>query len=73
MERLAAEAPNNTLVNEIYLPEVKAAAALLQHHPEQVAGLVVPGRSLPAGVEGSSSSRPSIFRDEESAASHNRL
>jgi serine/threonine protein kinase/Flp pilus assembly protein TadD len=42
MERLAAEAPNNTLANEIYLPEVKAAAALLQHHPEQVAGLLSP-------------------------------
>ena len=54
MRRLAADAPNNTLANEIYLPEVKAAAALLQHHPEQVAGIVVPGRPLPAGVEGSS-------------------
>jgi eukaryotic-like serine/threonine-protein kinase len=42
MQRLAAESPNNTLANEIYLPEVKAAAALLQHHPEQVAGLVSP-------------------------------
>jgi len=42
MGRLAAEAPNNTLANEIYLPEVKAAAALLQHHPEQVAGLLSP-------------------------------
>jgi len=42
MERLATEAPNNTLANEIYLPEVKAAAALLQHHPEQVAALLSP-------------------------------
>jgi eukaryotic-like serine/threonine-protein kinase len=42
MERLAVESPNNTLANEIYLPEVKAAAALLQHHPEQVAGLLSP-------------------------------
>jgi tetratricopeptide (TPR) repeat protein len=42
MERLSAEAPNNTLANEIYLPEVKAAAALLQHHPEQVAALLSP-------------------------------
>ena len=42
MERLAAESPNNTLANEIYLPEVKAAAALLQHHPEQVAALLSP-------------------------------
>ena len=42
MEQLAAEAPNNTLANEIYLPEVKAAAALLQHHPDQVAALLSP-------------------------------
>ncbi len=40
MEKLAAEEPSNTLVNEIYLPEVKAANALVQHHPEQVAGLL---------------------------------
>jgi serine/threonine protein kinase/Flp pilus assembly protein TadD len=39
-ERLAAEGPTNTLVNEIYLPEVRAAAALSAHHPEQVAGLL---------------------------------
>jgi serine/threonine protein kinase/Flp pilus assembly protein TadD len=39
-ERLAADAPTNTLVNEIYLPEVKAGAALATHHPEQVAGLL---------------------------------
>ncbi len=52
MEQLAASAPNNTLANEIYLPEVKAAAVLLQHHPEQVGGIVVAfGRALPAGDE----------------------
>ena len=39
-ERAAAEAPNNTLYSEIYVPEVKAAIALAQHHPEQVAGLL---------------------------------
>ena len=39
-ERLAGEGPTNTLVNEIYLPEVRAAAALSAHHPEQVAGLL---------------------------------
>ena len=39
-ERVAAEAPTNTLVNDIYLPEVKAAAALAAHHPEQVAALL---------------------------------
>jgi len=40
IERQAAEMPANTLVNDIYLPEVKAAAALSAHHPEQVAGLL---------------------------------
>jgi len=39
-ERLAADAPTNTLVNDIYLPEVKAALALAQHHPEQVSALL---------------------------------
>jgi len=39
-EHLATESPNNTLINEIYLPEVRAAIALTQHHPEQVAGLL---------------------------------
>ena len=42
LQRLAAEVPNNTLVNEIYLPEVKAAVALMQRHPEQVAALLSP-------------------------------
>lgn len=40
MEHLAGDAPANTLINEIYLPEVRAAAVLAQHHPEQVAGLL---------------------------------
>jgi hypothetical protein len=40
MEHLAASAPSNTLVNEVYFPEVKAAVALSQHHPEQVAALL---------------------------------
>ena len=39
-ERVAAEGPTNTLVNDIYLPEVKAAAALSAHHAEQVAALL---------------------------------
>ena len=42
IEHLAIEAPTNTLVNEIYVPEVKAAAALVQHHPEQVSGELNP-------------------------------
>jgi serine/threonine protein kinase len=41
-ERLAAENPANTLATEIYLPQVKAAVALAEHHPDQVAGLLVP-------------------------------
>jgi serine/threonine protein kinase/Tfp pilus assembly protein PilF len=40
IERLAAESTTNTLVNDIYLPEVKAAAALAAHHPEQVSALM---------------------------------
>ena len=40
MEHLAASAPNNTLVNEIFLPEVKAATALAARHPDQVAALL---------------------------------
>ncbi len=40
VERLAAESPTNTVVNDIYLPEVKAAAALAAHHPEQVSALM---------------------------------
>jgi eukaryotic-like serine/threonine-protein kinase len=39
-EHVAAEAPANTLVNDIYLPEVKAASALAVHRPEQVADLL---------------------------------
>jgi serine/threonine protein kinase len=46
-ERLANEAPTNTLVNDIYLPQVKAAAALVQHHPEQVAGLLTSAAPYP--------------------------
>jgi len=42
MERLRDASPTNTLVTEIYLPEVKGAAALAEHHPEQVAALVSP-------------------------------
>ena len=40
IERLAAAEPTNTLVNDIYLPEVKAAIALTQHKPESVSGLL---------------------------------
>jgi len=40
VQRAAAEAPTNTLYNEIVVPEVKAAVALAQHHPEQVAALL---------------------------------
>ena len=40
MERLASAEPTNTLVNEVYLPEVKAAIALVAHHPQQVPDLL---------------------------------
>jgi eukaryotic-like serine/threonine-protein kinase len=40
VERLSSESPTNTLINDVYLPEVKAIAALAAHHPEQVAGLL---------------------------------
>ncbi|MGA2694832.1 MAG: protein kinase [Terriglobales bacterium] len=42
IERLRDVSPTNTLVTEIYLPEVKGAIALVEHHPEQVAALVSP-------------------------------
>jgi eukaryotic-like serine/threonine-protein kinase len=47
LEQLAASAPSNTLMNDIYVPEVKAAVALSQHHPEQVAGLLSSAISSP--------------------------
>ena len=40
IQHLASTVPNNTLVNDVYLPQVKAASALAQHHPEQVSGLL---------------------------------
>jgi serine/threonine protein kinase/Flp pilus assembly protein TadD len=40
IERAAGDVPSNTLYNDVYLPEVKAAAALVEHHPDQVAGLL---------------------------------
>jgi eukaryotic-like serine/threonine-protein kinase len=52
VQRVATEAPTNTLVNEIYVPEVKAAIALGQHHPEQVAGLLSSAMSYPLASKG---------------------
>ena len=40
MARLASAEPTNTLVNEVYLPEVKSAIALMEHHPQQVSDLL---------------------------------
>jgi len=40
VEAAAAAEPANTLYSDIVVPEVKAAAALAQHHPEQVATLL---------------------------------
>ncbi len=45
IERASAESPNNTMYSDVYLPEVKAAVALAQHHPDQVAGLLSSGLS----------------------------
>jgi serine/threonine protein kinase/Flp pilus assembly protein TadD len=47
VERSAAEAPNNTLINQIYLPQVKAAIALTQHHPDQVSPLLASAAPYP--------------------------
>jgi hypothetical protein len=40
IERLATSSPANTLVNDVYLPEVKAAIALAQQHPQQLPGIL---------------------------------
>jgi serine/threonine protein kinase/thioredoxin-like negative regulator of GroEL len=45
IERVKSDAPMNTLVHEVYLPQVKAAAALSQQHPEQVPALLAPAAS----------------------------
>jgi eukaryotic-like serine/threonine-protein kinase len=45
IERAAAEAPTNTLYSEVYVPEIRAAAALSQHHPEQVPDLLESARA----------------------------
>lgn len=42
IEKAVAATPTNTLMTEIYLPQVKAAEVLAQHHPEQVAALLAP-------------------------------
>ena len=43
--RLATADRQNTLMNEVYLPEVKAAIAMAQHHPAQAAELLTPASS----------------------------
>jgi eukaryotic-like serine/threonine-protein kinase len=42
MERTAAEQPTNTLLNQVYLPEVKAATALVQHKDDEVVKILDP-------------------------------
>jgi eukaryotic-like serine/threonine-protein kinase len=44
-EHLVAAAPTNTLASEVYLPEVKAAIALAQHHPERTSELLASAAS----------------------------
>lgn len=40
MQHLSSAEPTNSLVNEVYLPQVKAAIALAQHRPQEVSGLL---------------------------------
>lgn len=40
LNKLAQEFPENTRLNDIYLPEASAAMALLQHRPEDVSALL---------------------------------
>ena len=47
IEGAAGAEPTNTLYTDLALPEVKAAAALAQHHPEEVAKLLAPVYSIP--------------------------
>jgi serine/threonine protein kinase/Flp pilus assembly protein TadD len=42
LQKLLATEPNNTLLTDVYLPEVKAAIALGEHHPEAVAEVLTP-------------------------------
>jgi serine/threonine protein kinase len=47
MERVAAEQPMNTLVTQVFLPEVKAAIALSQRHYDDVARILEPAAAYP--------------------------
>jgi hypothetical protein len=58
LERLSTSSPANTLINEIYLPQLKAAVALVQHRPAQVAGLLTPASPYSLGLEGATVARP---------------
>ena len=40
LRKLAHDAPDNTLLNAVYLPDAEAAMALQQHRPQAVAGLL---------------------------------
>jgi class 3 adenylate cyclase/Tfp pilus assembly protein PilF len=40
LHKLADAAPENTLLNAVYVPEVEASMALAQHRPEDVPGLL---------------------------------
>ncbi len=45
-EKLARDNPDNTLANQIYLAEVKAAIALAAHHPDQVKTMLAQGEAF---------------------------
>src|SRR3989440_10959912 len=36
----ASAVPTNTLVNDVYMPQVRAAVAMMEHRPERVSGLL---------------------------------
>src|SRR6266568_1543079 len=39
-EHLASAVPTNTVVNDVYMPQVRAAIAMMEHRPERVSGLL---------------------------------
>jgi tetratricopeptide (TPR) repeat protein len=44
LRKLAHDSPDNTLLNDVYLPQTLAAMALVQHRPQDVPALLEPAR-----------------------------
>jgi class 3 adenylate cyclase/tetratricopeptide (TPR) repeat protein len=42
LRKLAHDSPENTLLNDVYLPQTQAAMALIEHRPQDVAKLLEP-------------------------------